>query len=108
MNRTPWTTILHHFGIFHYRVSHFSGDIIVKCVMHQERTPSLRLYQNSGLGKCYGCGWAPSKHDFIKFLSRNDEEDPLLAECSYLDNHFYTDDQPLFPFMENGWDLYGR
>jgi hypothetical protein len=92
----PWEKILHHYSVYDYKKRWPSGDIILRCRVHQERTASLRLYVNSERGKCYGCGWMPTKHDFIRKLSGSYIPWEILNPNSY----FYPDDQLLFDFME--------
>ncbi|WP_372998360.1 CHC2 zinc finger domain-containing protein [Lutispora sp.] len=44
-----------------------SGNrLIGKCSKHNEKTPSLVLYQNSNSGYCFGCSWG---FDVIKYVA---------------------------------------
>ena len=49
------------------------GPVVVHCVFHEERTPSLFLYPDGGF-MCYGCGACGDLVDFIdrKGLSPED------------------------------------
>ncbi len=47
-----------------YRVAKNSGALIMKCLMHDERTPSMHCWP-SGNFLCHGCGASGNKVEFI-------------------------------------------
>jgi hypothetical protein len=99
-----WENILGICQIYHWRRK--PNGMLVKCVFHRERTPSLRLYENSGRYKCYGCGADGTKDHFLSYhktgyyFEEDDPSHPLYRNYqekhgSYLDK----DTQLLFPFF---------
>lgn len=44
----------------------------IHCPFHDERTPSLKLYDGDGGFSCYGCGAAGDQIDFLRQLHRTD------------------------------------
>ncbi len=57
-----------------------TGKIYTLCCFHDERTPSLVFWPNSGF-KCHGCGESGrSKQDFLGCLGISEEEIDLIVE----------------------------
>lgn len=44
----------------------------IRCPFHDERTPSLKLYDGDGGFSCYGCGTAGDQIEFLRRLRRTD------------------------------------
>ncbi len=73
-----WDEIVKRFGLTHKRRS--TGTIIIRCLFHVEKTPSLVLSKKSGRFKCYGCGKGGDPFEFLLLFLRPVSLDDLLLK----------------------------
>ncbi|HEX7633166.1 MAG TPA: CHC2 zinc finger domain-containing protein [Candidatus Saccharimonadales bacterium] len=77
LETVSWPSLLNYLGqsglvswhqtpVDEYRIRS-SGTVYMRCVFHEERTPSLALREPDHY-KCYGCGQRGNKADFVESL----------------------------------------
>ncbi len=71
---TTWKHLMEMIGVETKKRS--SGVLVVKCIFHNEYTPSLHLWP-SGNFLCQGCGHGGDINDFIKMYFKISDEETL-------------------------------
>ena len=79
-----WKKIVEHFDLKHKRRS--TGTIILQCLVHAEKTPSLVLSEKSGRFMCYGCLWNGDLFEFLFYFLEAVSIDDFLFKINSLGN----------------------
>lgn len=72
-----WSQVLNRLGFSCSFKCRSSGVIVLHCLFHSERTPSLHLYPQSMRAYCYGCGQNLS---VVEFVAKYKEYKDYLVE----------------------------
>ena len=82
IQKIPWKSILKILGLQAKKINH---GLKIKCIFHEEKTPSLRFFDDSGKYFCYGCRKKGDKFDFVAFFIKRGNK---TAAMKFFARHF--------------------